>query len=72
MSDDTTGETMLVKKLKDDVMWEVDGGYTLSAIVKVDGKTFETELYFESFSAAYDFYSHWWETETVVIREGAE
>ena len=71
MSEDTTGETMLVKKLKDDVMWEVDGGYTLSAIVKVDGKTFETELYFDSFNDAYDFYTYWWNTDVVEI-EGDE
>mgnify|MGYP000053016648 FL=1 len=71
MSEDTTGGTMLVKKLKDDVMWEVDGGYTLSAIVKVDGKTFETELYFDSFNDAYDFYTHWWKSDVVEI-EGDE
>lgn len=60
---------MLVKKLNPYVMLDDDLRDYLEAVVEVNGETFETELYFETFDAAYDFYTHWWETDVVEIEE---
>lgn len=61
---------MVVLKLSSDIHYSHEG-YWMEAILKLEGKRVETEVFFDTFDEAYNFYNHWWSTGETTVEEDA-